>query len=90
MPAMNDALPSITTYPQGSLLFPREPITFKVAGSRGRAFSAHPGQSFWVTTTEHAQKANGCVGIARSGKNAAHANFFSLADAAKYFRPIAQ
>jgi len=80
--AMQDTA-TIQTFPQGSLLFPRATFQFKAAS--GRIVSASPAQSFWVCNSQQAQRANGVVGIARSGKSSGYAHHFTLADVAQYF-----
>jgi len=69
------------TIPQGSLVTPREPIAF------GRA-KAHPGQTFWVTCPVYNRPAAGCIKIARSGRNQAHAIALSFADFERFFAPV--
>ena len=69
------------TLPQGSLVTPREPIAI------GRA-KAHPGQTLWVTDSTVTRAARGHICLARSGKNAAHAQAYSFADAERFFAPV--
>jgi hypothetical protein len=46
------------------------------------------GDLVWVTTSEDSQKRLGTVGIARKGKNAASAQYWTTADIAANFKPV--
>ena len=71
------------TYPQGSLLWPVEPIQFKA--DNGRDVKLDPSQSVWVVNTQVNQSQTGTVKIARSGRNAGYAWRIAIQDAEKFF-----
>ena len=69
----------MTTIKQCALVTPKQPIKM------GRML-AHPGQTFWVTTSGiHHDKT---VGIARSGKGAGYAVMLARADFDQWFDVI--
>jgi hypothetical protein len=72
----------MTTYPQGSLLWPKEPFQFKLDQSTVKAL---PGQSFWVTNSQLNQSQSNVVYVARMKQKVGYP--FSLADAEKFFKP---
>jgi hypothetical protein len=71
------------TIKQGSLLFPKIPVSF--GGTNGRMVNLACGQSVWVANSQLDQQNTGIVKLARSGRNAGAAWNFDAADVEKHF-----
>ena len=63
-------------------------FSFRVEGQRGPRINVKPGDKFWNTTPEHTHKRTGIAGLARKGKNLAHAYPFSMEVISEYFEVI--
>lgn len=73
------------TYPQCTELQARGSFT-SFEGRSMRHFAK--GQIVWVCSSQESQTRLETVALARKGKNAASAQYWTLADVEKYFEPV--
>lgn len=73
------------SWPQCTELEARDSFT-SFEGRSIRHFSK--GQRVWVTSSQESQDRLGTVALAHKGKNAASAQYWTLADAETHFGPI--